>query len=81
MTSLPATAFRVLDRGLLRAGFVGDVIIFDPMKVTDRATFEKPHEYAEGFTYVFVNGELVLEKGKMTGKLPGKPVPGPGISN
>ncbi len=79
MTSLPATAFRFHDRGLLRAGYVADVVIFDPMKVTDRATFEKPHAYAEGFTYVFVNGQLVVENGKMTGKLPGKPVLGPGI--
>jgi N-acyl-D-amino-acid deacylase len=77
MTSLPATAFRFHDRGLLRTGFAADIVIFDPMKVTDRATFEKPHAYAEGFTHVLVNGELVLARGTMTGKLPGRPVMGP----
>src|SRR5688500_9356426 len=68
MTSLPATAFRFHDRGLLRAGYAADIVIFDPNKVSDRATFEKPHAYAEGFTHVFVNGQLVAEQGKMTGK-------------
>ena len=78
MTSLPATAFRFHDRGLVRPGYAADLVIFDPQKVTDRATFEKPHAYAEGFTHVFVNGQLVLENETMTGKLPGKPVLGPG---
>ena len=78
MTSLPATAFRFHDRGLLREGYAADIVIFDPMKVTDRATFEKPHAYAEGFTHVFVNGQLVLERGTMTGKKAGQPVLGPG---
>ncbi len=78
MTSLPATAFRFHDRGLVRPGYAADLVIFDPQKVTDRATFEKPHAYAEGFTHVFVNGQLVLETETMTGKLPGKPVLGPG---
>ena len=78
MTSLPATAFRFDDRGLLRAGYAADIVIFDPMTVSDRATFEKPHAYADGFTHVFVNAQLVLERGTMTGKKPGKPVLGPG---
>ena len=78
MTSLPATAFRFNDRGLIRAGCAADIVVFDPMKVSDRATFEKPHAYAEGFTHVFVNGELVLERGTMTGKKPGTPLLGPG---
>jgi N-acyl-D-amino-acid deacylase len=80
MTSLPATAFRFHDRGLLRAGCAADIVIFDPTKVTDRATFEKPHAYAEGFTHVFVNGQLVVENGKMTGTLPGRPLLGPGFA-
>jgi N-acyl-D-amino-acid deacylase len=81
MTSLPATAFRFHDRGRLRGGCVADIVIFDPMKVTDRATFEKPHAYAEGFTHVFVNGQLVLERGTMSGKKPGTPVIGPGYKS
>jgi N-acyl-D-amino-acid deacylase len=46
--------------------------------VTDRATFEKPHAYSDGFAYVIVNGQVVLENGKLTGKLPGVSVFGPG---
>jgi N-acyl-D-amino-acid deacylase len=78
MTSLPALAFRFNDRGLLREGYLADIVIFDPETVIDRATFEKPHAYAEGFTHVFVNGQLVMENGRMTGTLPGQPVLGPG---
>jgi N-acyl-D-amino-acid deacylase len=78
MTSLPATAFRMEDRGLLRAGYAADLTIFDPATVSDKATFEKPHAYAEGVKYVIVNGRLVLKAGTMTGLLPGGPVYGPG---
>jgi N-acyl-D-amino-acid deacylase len=80
MTSQPALAFRFEDRGLLRRGYAADVTIFNPETVTDRATFEKPHAYSEGFEWVIVNGEVVLEKGKMTGKLPGRPLRGAGLS-
>ena len=78
MTSLPATAFRFTERGLLRPGYVADVTIFDDQTVTDKATFERPHQYAEGIVHVIVNGYPVLRDGKMTGLLPGKPVLGPG---
>ena len=78
MTSLPARAFRMEDRGLLRTGYVADVTIFDPVTVSDKATFEKPHAYAEGVRYVIVNGRVVLKAGTMTGLLPGGPVYGPG---
>jgi N-acyl-D-amino-acid deacylase len=78
MTSLPATAFRLADRGLLRPGCVADVTVFDPAAVVDRATFEDPHQYPAGIPHVIVNGTLVLHDGTMTGALPGKPVYGPG---
>ena len=78
MTSLPATAFRLDDRGLVRPGYVADLAIFDPQTVSDKATFEKPHAYAEGVRHVVVNGRLVLSDGEMTGVLPGGPVYGPG---
>lgn len=80
MTSMPAIAFRLADRGLVRPGYVADLTIFDPETVSDRATFEKPHAYAEGVRHVIVNGRLVLHNGEMTGLLPGAPVDGPGTS-
>lgn len=67
MTSLPATRFNLHDRGLLREGMAADIVVFDEQKVRDRATFEKPHAYSEGFEYVIVNGKITAEKGKHTG--------------
>ncbi|MCU0398449.1 MAG: amidohydrolase family protein, partial [Cyclobacteriaceae bacterium] len=67
MTSLPATRFNLHDRGLLREGMAADIVVFDEQKVGDRATFEKPHAYSEGFEYVIVNGKITAEKGKHTG--------------
>lgn len=78
MTSQPATAFRFADRGLLRPNYVADLTIFDPATITDKSTFEKPHQYSEGIRCVIVNGYPVLRDGKMTGLLPGTPVLGPG---
>jgi N-acyl-D-amino-acid deacylase len=80
MTSQPATAFRMNDRGLVRPGYVADLTIFNPQNVSDKATFEKPHAYSEGVRHVIVNGRLVLKNAEMTGLLPGGPVHGPGIS-
>ncbi len=67
MTSLPATKFNLRDRGLLREGMAADIVIFDEKKVGDRATYEKPHAYSEGFEYIIVNGQITAEKGKHTG--------------
>ncbi len=72
MTSLPAQRFHLADRGLLREGGWGDLVIFDDSQVIDRATFTRPHAYAEGFRYVLVNGEVVWQDGKHTGARPGK---------
>ncbi len=72
MTSLPATVFGVKDRGQLRAGAYADVLIFDLAKVNDAATYEKPHQLAEGMTDVIVNGELARRDGKFTTSLAGR---------
>jgi len=78
MTSLPATAFRFEGRGLVREGFAADLTIFDPAKITDQATFDDPHHYAQGVAAVLVNGQVVLDEGRMTGALPGQSLLGPG---
>ena len=74
MTSLPARRARLFDRGLLRPGMAADVVIFDPDRILDRATFENPLQYAEGVSHVIVNGKIVLDGGAMTVERPGKPL-------
>jgi N-acyl-D-amino-acid deacylase len=78
MTSLPAQTFGFRDRGMVREGFAADLVIFDEKIVGDRATFEKPHQYPTGITYVVVNGGLVLANDQMTGERPGMALRGPG---
>ncbi|HTD52583.1 MAG TPA: D-aminoacylase [Thermoanaerobaculia bacterium] len=78
MTSFAAEAAGLKDRGLIKPGFAADLAVFDPATVRDRATFEKPNQYSEGFRYVAVNGVLVIDDGKLTGKTPGVPLRGPG---
>jgi N-acyl-D-amino-acid deacylase len=80
MSSLPAARFRIFDRGLLRPGMKADVSVFDPARVVDKADFEHPHQYAEGFHHVLVNGQLVLADGKMTAERPGRVLYGPARS-
>jgi N-acyl-D-amino-acid deacylase len=55
-----------------------DVVVFDPATISDRATFEKPHQYADGMKHVFVNGVQVLNEGEHTGAKPGRALWGPG---
>ncbi|MBS1557945.1 MAG: D-aminoacylase [Bacteroidetes bacterium] len=78
LTSLPASNLKISKRGLLRTGYYADVVAFDPSKINDRATFERPHQYALGVSHVFVNGTQVLKNGMHTGVMPGKCVRGPG---
>jgi dihydroorotase/N-acyl-D-amino-acid deacylase len=78
MTSAVATRLYIPDRGLLRAGFYADVVVFDPETITDRATFERPHQLSVGMKYVFVNGTLVVRDGVHTGAKPGRALRGPG---
>ena len=66
MTSLPARTFSFRDRGIIRPGMVADLVLFDPQTVTDRATFEDPHRYSEGFDLVIVNGVVAVMDGEPT---------------
>jgi N-acyl-D-amino-acid deacylase len=72
MTSLPARTFGLKDRGLIRAGFAADLLLFDPAKVQDKATFAEPHQYAEGFDVALVNGKVAIDGGKLTDVRSGK---------
>jgi len=74
MTSLPAQRYGLSDRGILRDGMKADIVIFNPDTVRDTATLAKPKQYPVGIDYVFVNGTLVVEKGKHTGALKGEPL-------
>ncbi len=78
LTSLPAGNLKIKKRGTLTSGYFADVVVFDPAKIQDHATFEKPHQYATGMMHVFVNGTQVLENGEHTGAKPGRVVRGPG---
>ena len=71
MTSLPADHFRLAGRGRIAAGAAADIVVFDPARVRDVATFEKPHAYPEGIPHVVVNGVFVVRDGKTTGERPG----------
>ena len=77
-TALPAQRMRLTDRGVLKAGMLADIVIFDPATVRDRATFDNPNQLSEGMDYVLVNGVPVIDEGKMTGKLSGKVLRGEG---
>ncbi len=77
MSSLPAQRLGLLDRGVLRPGMKADLGVFDPERVRDTATFETPHQYAEGFSLVVVNGEIVFEDGEMAAARPGRVLYGP----
>lgn len=72
MTSLPATTFRLKDRGEVREGNWADLALFDPEKIQDHATFKDPHHYATGFGYVLVNGVVVVKDDRHTGARPGQ---------
>ena len=78
LTSLPAANLKIRDRGTLKAGNFADVVLFDPAKIQDHATFDKPHQYATGVRHVFVNGMQVLKDGEPTGAAAGRVVRGPG---
>ena len=78
LSSFPAQNLKIKKRGMLNEGYFADVVIFDPDKITDNATFEEPHQYATGMVHVFVNGTQVLNSGEHTGAMPGRVVRGPG---
>jgi N-acyl-D-amino-acid deacylase len=78
MTSLPASNLKLEGRGSLETGFFADVVVFDPQKIQDHASYDKPHQYSTGVIHVFVNGQQVLEEGEHTGATPGRVLRGPG---
>ncbi len=78
MTSAVADRLSLQDRGLVREGMFADLVVFDPDKVSDRATYENPHQLSVGIREVFVNGVAVVRDGRHTGAKPGRIVRGPG---
>jgi len=74
MTSLPASVFGMKDRGLLTRNAWADILVFDPDKIGDLATYPNPHQLSQGVLYALVNGEIVIDSGRFTGRLPGKVV-------
>jgi dihydroorotase/N-acyl-D-amino-acid deacylase len=77
-SALPAQRMRLIDRGVLKQGMWGDLVVFDPETVRDVATFDDPNQLSQGMDLVLVNGVPVIENGTMTGALPGKVLRGPG---
>ncbi len=78
MTSLPASNLKLEGRGSLEPGSFADLVIFDPQKIQDHASYDKPHQYSTGVVHVWVNGQQVLEQGEHTGATPGRVLRGPG---
>jgi N-acyl-D-aspartate/D-glutamate deacylase len=72
MTSLPAQVFRMKDRGVLRAGAFADITVFDLARVRDTATYDKPHQLAEGMVHVLVNGRAAIADGALTAERAGR---------
>jgi N-acyl-D-amino-acid deacylase len=81
MSSLPAQILGLRDRGQLREGFAADVVVFDPAKVGETNSFEKPKSYATGVRYVLVNGVAVIDNGEHTGATPGVAIRGHGFKS
>ncbi len=71
MTSYPASLVGLPDRGLIREGAWGDLVVFDPLAITDRATWERPRQAAAGVSWVAINGEIVVDEGRYVGGQPG----------
>lgn len=67
MTSLPADKFNLKERGIIKEGYIADIVVFNEKEVMDAATYEKPHQFSKGVHYVFVNGALTLNEGKHEG--------------
>ena len=78
ITAFPAENLKLHRRGMVRPGYYADIVVFDPARIQDHATFEKPHQLATGVVHVFVNGTQVLRAGEHTGAKPGRVVRGPG---
>jgi dihydroorotase/N-acyl-D-amino-acid deacylase len=77
-SALPAQRLHLADRGVLKQGMWADLVVFDPDEIHDAASYESPNQLSVGMQYVLVNGVAVIERGKMTGALPGRVIYGPG---
>jgi N-acyl-D-amino-acid deacylase len=71
-SGLPADILRLPERGYLRVGYFADVVVFDSQTFRDRATYESPHQYATGVRFLFVNGQLAIDDGRVTDRLAGR---------
>src|SRR4029077_6616419 len=80
LSSAPATNLGLDRRGFLKPGMFADVVVFDHATIADRATYDKPQQYAVGVRHVFVNGAQVLKDGEHTGAKPGRALKGPGAT-
>ena len=78
LSGFPAINLGLDHRGFLKEGMFADVVVFDPATIAERATFDKPHQYAVGMKHVFVNGAQVIKDGEHTGAKPGRALWGPG---
>lgn len=78
MTSLPAQRERLVGRGLLKVGYFADITVFDPRTIKDMATYQNSNNLSQGVNYVFVNGQLEYQDGKLTGAIAGRALRGPG---
>lgn len=81
MTSLPVQKFHINNRGLLKAGYAADIVVFNADSVQDMSTFDKPHQYSKGFQYVIVNGKLNVENGRQNNERNGRVIYGPAKVN
>ena len=72
MTSDPCHRLKITDRGIIKEGNYADLVLFDPKKIRDTATYKNPKQYPGGIEYVFINGKMAVKKGKSTGILGGK---------
>lgn len=73
-TSLPAEVLGLKDRGTVRTGNVADLVVFDPDKISDKATFSKPHQYSVGISYLIIDGKIVVDHDELTGIKAGQPL-------
>ena len=72
MTGFPAKRLGMKKRGIINKGLIADLVLFDPSTIIDNSTWERPHRYPDGIPYVFVDGTLIVDKGRHTGARPGK---------
>jgi N-acyl-D-aspartate/D-glutamate deacylase len=72
MTGLTASRLGLRNRGLIKPGFAADLVLFDPLTIQDRSTFDHPHQYATGVVSTWVNGCPIVQEGSITGNAPGR---------